>query len=89
MSSSVDDDSYQVRDANRQRCRRRQNVLSLSRDPLGSAYQTRLRLAGGGYPLLRKTDALMPSRLRATAKNRPRRRNHRQHNLLPESVGLM
>jgi hypothetical protein len=41
------------------------------------------------YPLLRKTDALMPSRLRATAKNRPRRRNHRQHNLLPESVGLM
>ena len=29
---SVDDDFYEVRNANRQRCRRRQNVLSLSRN---------------------------------------------------------
>jgi ParB family chromosome partitioning protein len=38
---------------------------------LGFAYQKRPRLSGGAYhPLLRKTDAWMPGRLRATAEKR-------------------
>ena len=38
---------------------------------LGFAYQKRLRLSGGAYhPLLRKTDAWMPGRLRVTAEKR-------------------
>ena len=54
------------------------------------AYQKRPRLSGDAYhPLLRKTDAPMPGRSRATVKNHPRRCNHRQHNLLLESAGLM